>query len=60
MTPIRRLLYFAVADCDDSTRRAESLKGKLYVPPTDIPNVGRFSVVADAQGASLALIKLAK
>jgi predicted enzyme related to lactoylglutathione lyase len=28
------------------------------VPPTDIPNVGRFSVIQDPQGAMFAIIKL--
>lgn len=29
----------------------------MYVPPTDIPTVGRFSVIADPQKAVLALFK---
>jgi hypothetical protein len=29
-----------------------------YVPPTDIPNAGRFAVLADPQGASFAIIQL--
>jgi predicted enzyme related to lactoylglutathione lyase len=29
----------------------------VCVPPTDIPNVGRFSVVLDPLGAGIALMK---
>lgn len=52
------LPYFAVADCDGSTAQAQRAGGNVYVPPMDIPKVGRFSVVADPQGAVFALIKL--
>jgi predicted enzyme related to lactoylglutathione lyase len=38
--------------------KASATGGKLMVPPTDIPNVGRFSVVQDPQGAVFAIIKL--
>jgi predicted enzyme related to lactoylglutathione lyase len=31
----------------------------VHVPPTDIPNVGRFAVVADPHGASIAVFKSA-
>ena len=34
------------------------LGGTLLVPPTDVPNVGRFSVFIDPAGACLAIIKL--
>ncbi len=27
------------------------------VPPTDIPNIGRFSVIIDPTGAAIAIIK---
>jgi predicted enzyme related to lactoylglutathione lyase len=50
--------YFAVEDCDASFARAQSLGGMAYVPPTDIPNAGRFAVLADPQGASFAIIQL--
>jgi predicted enzyme related to lactoylglutathione lyase len=52
------LPYFAVEDCDASAARAESLGGRLLMPPMDIPNVGRFTVVSDPQGAMFAIIKL--
>jgi predicted enzyme related to lactoylglutathione lyase len=30
----------------------------MHVPPTDIPQVGRFAVVRDPQGAAFAIIAL--
>ena len=58
--PSHWLPYFSVSDVDASTAKAISLGGKTYVPPTDIPGTGRFSVLADPQGASFALIKVTK
>ena len=31
---------------------------KVCVPPTDIPDIGRFSVINDPQGAVFSIIKL--
>jgi uncharacterized protein len=53
------LSYFQVADVDQSTKKAQELGGKVFVQPTDIPNIGRFSVTADPTGAMLALFKSA-
>jgi hypothetical protein len=51
------LEYISVKDVDASTRNAGEIGGKTLVPPTDIPTIGRFSVIADAQGAAIALFK---
>src|SRR5262245_44282723 len=56
--PPNWLPYFMVDDCDAIAGKASSTGGKLFVPPTDIPNVGRFSVIADPQGAMFAIVKL--
>jgi predicted enzyme related to lactoylglutathione lyase len=53
--PSHWLAYFAVASVDEATVQAKSLGARVQVEPTDIPNIGRFSVVADPQGAVLAL-----
>ncbi|MEK7831265.1 MAG: VOC family protein [Acidobacteriota bacterium] len=50
--------YFAVADCDGTSEKAKALGGQVHVPPTDIPNTGRFSMMTDPQGAAFAVIKL--
>jgi predicted enzyme related to lactoylglutathione lyase len=49
--------YVSVDDVDAAARRFERLGGTVHVPPTTIPDVSRFSVVADAQTASLVLVK---
>lgn len=56
--PPNWLPYFMVEDCNATAETAGALGGKLFVPPTDIPNVGRFSVIADPQGAMFAIVKL--
>ena len=48
--------YVTVDDVDARVARVQSLGGKLCVGPQDIPNVGRFAVIADPQGAMLAMI----
>jgi predicted enzyme related to lactoylglutathione lyase len=48
--------YVAVADVDASTRQVAELGGSVHKQPDDIPQVGRFSVVADPQGAVFMLI----
>ncbi len=56
--PPHWLVYFAVEDCDQSTEKAQGMGATVLVPPSDIAEVGRFSVVQDAQGAVCGLIRL--
>lgn len=49
--------YVAVADVDAKAKEVETLGGKVLRQPDDIPNVGRFSVITDPQGAILVLFK---
>lgn len=51
--------YFQVADCDATTARARELGAQVFVPPRDIPNTGRFAVLADGQGAVFAVFTFA-
>ena len=48
--------YVTVDNVDACVKRAEGLGAKITVPPTDIPGVGRFSVLSDPQGAAISLI----
>lgn len=48
--------YVTVDDVDASAAKAEELGGKIVVPLTDIPKVGRFCVIVDPQGAALSII----
>jgi len=47
-------------DVDATAGRVERLGGKLLRPPADIPNVGRFCVIQDPQGAALCAITYVK
>jgi predicted enzyme related to lactoylglutathione lyase len=58
--PPHWLPYFAVEDVDAASAKAKSLGAKILSEPMDIPDVGRFAVVADPQGAAFALFKDAK
>ncbi len=55
--PTAWIHYVAVVSVDASTQRAESLKAKVLAPPMDIPNIGRFAVIADPVGAVVALFQ---
>ena len=50
------MTYVTVADVDALVKQVESLGGKVHMPPTDIPTVGRFAVIQDPQGAVLNVI----
>jgi uncharacterized protein len=43
--------YIAVEDVDAATESVRHGGGHIYVPPSDIPGVGRFAMLADPQGA---------
>lgn len=49
--------YCAVPDVDAAAAKCTSLGGTVCVPPTDIPNTGRFAVVSDPTGGYLSLYK---
>jgi predicted enzyme related to lactoylglutathione lyase len=49
--------YVAVDDVDAGSDQVKKLGGAIHVAPSDIPGVGRFAIVADPQGAVLALFK---
>ena len=53
------LAYVAVENADRSSEKAAKLGGTITVPPTDIPNVGRFSIWTDPQGATLGVLAAA-
>jgi uncharacterized protein len=45
------LFYVGVEDVDTTVAEAEKAGGKVVVPPTDIPDVGRFAMLTDPAGA---------
>lgn len=48
--------YIGVADVDAAAARVKDARGTIHKPPTDIPDVGRFAIVADPGGAMFALM----
>jgi len=52
--------YVGVNDVDATADRLIELGGGVHVPPTDIPNISRFSVAVDPQMATIALFKWLK
>jgi uncharacterized protein len=56
--PSHWMSYVAVDDVDAKAKLAAELGGKVCVPPTDIPNVGRFCVITDPTGATFSLVRL--
>jgi uncharacterized protein len=49
--------YVGVDDVDSAVDRIKQLGGAVHVPPTDVSGISRFSIVADPQMATLALVK---
>ncbi len=58
-TPPAWSCYVTVAKVEDTVQKCESLGGKLLAGPMDIPNVGRFAVLQDPQGAVINVIAYA-
>lgn len=52
------VVYWLVADCDETVKKIEANGGKTFFPPRDIPSVGRFTWMADPQGAVSGVIKM--
>jgi predicted enzyme related to lactoylglutathione lyase len=55
--PSHWMTYLAVEDADAAAERAKELGGSILHPPSDIPKVGRFSVLADPLGAAFSVIR---
>jgi hypothetical protein len=51
------LFYLGVEDVDARAARAVELGGSVVCPCLDIPDVGRFCIIADPEGAQVALYK---
>jgi predicted enzyme related to lactoylglutathione lyase len=57
--PPHWLSYVMVKDCDVSTEKAKAGGAKVYAGPMTMEGVGRWSVIADPQGAVFALFQSA-
>jgi predicted enzyme related to lactoylglutathione lyase len=49
------LMYVGTPNVDATCAQAQALGAKVHKAATDIPNVGRFAVLADPQGATFAV-----
>jgi uncharacterized protein len=54
--PAQWIPYVLVTDVDATVKKARKLRGEVYMPPFDIPTVGRIAVLADPQGAAFGII----
>jgi predicted enzyme related to lactoylglutathione lyase len=54
-TPAHWLVYIGTPNVDATCSQAQGLGARLCKAATDIPNVGRFAVLADPQGATFAV-----
>ena len=48
--------YVSVSDCDATVAKVAALGGTIRRPPEDIPEIGRFAVIADPHGAVLCIM----
>ena len=53
--PAHWMMYVGTPDVDATCRQAQALGARVCKAPSDIPNVGRFAVLADPQGATFAV-----
>jgi uncharacterized protein len=53
--PPHWIAYITVPDTNASVEQIASLGGRVIKPPADIPDVGRFAIAADPQGAVFAV-----
>jgi uncharacterized protein len=51
------LVYFGSPDVDSDVEKATGMGANVVVGPTDIPEMGRFAVLTDPQGAAFAIFK---
>lgn len=56
--PPHWMVYFAVEDCDATVQKASELGAQVMKPADDIPEIGRFAILIDPQGAAFSVIKL--
>lgn len=49
--------YVGVDNVDAAVEKAKGDGASVHVPPTDIPNVGRFAMIADPQGAAIYMMQ---
>lgn len=56
-SPTAWVPYVQVSNVDQTAEKAKKLGGTIKVPPTDIPNIGRFAIFTDSQGAVMGILQ---
>jgi predicted enzyme related to lactoylglutathione lyase len=56
--PAHWMVYFTVADADETVQQVQRAGGQSCVPPFDVPDYGRIAVLSDNEGAVFSVIKL--
>ncbi len=54
MVPPHWMSYIGVDNLDATIKKAQSLGGKVTVPTTTVPDMGRFVIIQDPTGAHIA------
>lgn len=55
--PPNWMMYVGTPDADVTVRQTKALGGTVEAGPMEIPNIGRFAVLADPQGAVFAVLQ---
>ena len=55
--PAQWVAYVTVENVDATAAKAAETGGKVMLPPTDIPTIGRIAVLIDPQGAPIGVFK---
>ena len=55
--PVAWTIYFAVTNADATFAQALALGASPVVPPADIPDTGRYAIMADPQGAAFGILQ---
>jgi uncharacterized protein len=51
------LAYVGVEDINAATEKAKSLGAKVCMGPQEVPNVGRFTIITDPTGSTIAMFQ---
>lgn len=58
LPPPHFMTYIGVDDVDANAKKAAELGGSVIKEPMDIPNTGRFAIIADPSGAMFSIFKM--
>jgi predicted enzyme related to lactoylglutathione lyase len=56
--PANWMPYFVVANCDETTAKAQQMNAKVFMAPMNVDKTVRIAILADPQGAVFALFQM--